>query len=341
MERQSGGAVVSSAPLDVTAAIVNFNTRDQLVRCLDSFQHKRLREIIVVDNASTDDSVEVASRYASVQVIANTTNIGYGAAANQAIRVATGRFVLLLNADIELRPGSISLLAAYLEAHPDVAIAAPRLQNADGTLQYSCFPFPGTLGWLLENEPLSWLTQTVPFARERSVTFCTSDTPRAVPWALGAALLMRRDKVLEAGGFEESYFMYFEEVDLCNRLAAAGWSTHVVPAAVIMHIGGGSTSQVRTSMLIQRFRSTLAYYHRHASGPRQLLWTTLLRVRWSARLVRDSLRLLVTFDPVAHERLRVERLAWWTAVFDRRTVPRRLRSGRGDEPVPSDSGRRA
>jgi len=325
----------------VTAAIVNFNTRDQLARCLDSLQHEGLREIIVIDNASTDDSAAVASGYPSVQIIANTTNIGYGAAANQAIRVAAGRFVLLLNADIEVRPGAISVLDAYLTAHPEVAIAAPLLRNADDTLQYSCFPFPGTFGWLLENEPLSELTRRVGFLRERSVTFSTSDEPRAVPWALGAALLLRRETVLEAGGFEESYFMYFEEVDLCNRLAGTGLSTHFVPASVIMHVGGGSTSQVRSSMLIQRFRSTLAYYHRHSTGPRQLLWTTLLRVRWSARLVRDSFRLLVTFDPLAHKRLRVERLAWWTAVFDRRTVPRPLGSGRGDEPVPSDAGRRA
>ena len=338
MERQSGGAAPQdTAPLDVTAAIVNFNTRDQLARCLDSLQHEGLREIIVVDNASTDDSVAVASGYPAVQVIANANNIGYGAAANQAIKVAAGRFVLLLNADIEVRPGAISVLAAYLDAHPDVAIAAPRLRYTDDTLQYSCFPFPGTVGWLLENVPLSFLTEHVPFARERSVTFCTSEKPRAVPWALGAALLMRRDKVLEVGGFEESYFMYFEEVDLCYRLAHAGWSAHLVPAAVIMHVGGGSTSQVRTAMLIQRFRSTLAYYHRHSSGPHQLLWTTLLRVRWSARLVRNSLRLLITFNPQTHERLRVERLAWWTAVFDRRARPRPP----GSVAVPSHPGRRS
>jgi GT2 family glycosyltransferase len=324
----------------VTAAIVNFNTRDQLARCLDSLQHEGLRHIVVVDNASIDDSVIVAGRYPSVQVIANPTNVGYGAAANQAIEVASGRFVLLLNADTVVYPGSVSELVTYLEARPEVAIAAPRLRYADGTLQHSCFPFPGTLGWFLENEPLSVWTQHVPYARERSVTFRTSDEPRAVPWALGAALLMRRDKVLEAGGFEESYFMYFEEVDLCYRLARAGWSTHVVPAAVVMHVGGGSTSQVRTSMLIQRFRSTLAYYRRHSSGVRQLFWTTLLRVRWSARLLRDSLRLLVTVDPIAHERLRIERLAWWAAVFDRPVAAHRLESSRGDKPATSDRVRR-
>jgi N-acetylglucosaminyl-diphospho-decaprenol L-rhamnosyltransferase len=340
MERQSGN-VSGSALLDVTAAIVNFNTRDQLARCLDSLQHEGLRHIVVVDNASTDDSVAVAGRYSSVQVIANTTNVGYGAAANQAISVANGRFVLLLNADTEVRRGSVSVLAKYLETHPEVAIAAPRLRYADDTFQYSCFPFPGTFGWLLENEPLSLWTRHVPFARERSVTFRTSDEPRAVPWALGAALLLRRDQVLEAGGFEESYFMYFEEVDLSYRLAGAGWSTHVVPAAVVMHEGGASTSQVRPSMLIQRFRSTLAYHHRHSTGLRQLCWTTLLRVRWSSWLLRDSLLLLVTFDPLAHERLRVERSAWWAALFDRPVITQRLASGRGDGPVASDTGRGA
>jgi GT2 family glycosyltransferase len=303
---------------DVTAAIVNFNTRDQLSRCLDSVEREGLASIIVVDNASVDGSAAMVSRRPLVRLIANSANTGYGAAANQALRVARTKYLLLLNADTEVRPGATERLARYLDARPRVAVAAPRLENADGSRQLSCFPFPGTLGWLCENGPITLLSRHVPAARERSVTFLTGLHPRPVPWALGAALMLRRGAVLEVDGFEESYFMYFEEVDLAYRLTRAGWATHFVPEAVVMHIGGASTSRVRSAMLIQRFRSTLEYYRRHSTGIARLFWTAMLCARWSARLVRDSALLLVTVDAERRGELRRDRSAWWAALFERR-----------------------
>jgi len=309
----------------VTAAIVNFNTRDQLSRCLESLEPERLASIIVVDNASSDGSAEMARQYASVRVLANSTNIGYGAAANQALRAARTKYLLLLNADTEVRPGASELLARYLDAHPAVAVAAPRLENPDGSRQLSCFPFPGTLGWLCDHGPLAVFSRHVPAARERSITFQTGLDPRPVPWALGAALLLRREAVLEVDGFDESYFMYFEEVDLAYRLARAGWTTHVVPDAVVMHVGAASTSQVRRTMLVQRFRSTRDYYRRHATGITQMFWIAMLCTRWAARLVRDSARLLLTLDAGRRHQLRSDLSAWWTALFERRVqqVPTR------------------
>jgi len=314
----------------IAAAIVNFNTRDHLDRCLRSLEREPLSQLIVVDNASTDGSQAVVEqRTPRAHLIANATNTGYGAAGNQALREARSEYLLLLNADTEVRPGAIAQLAAYLDAHPDVAIAAPRLEDGTGATQTSCFPFPGTRGWLFENGPLTLWTRLVPWARERSVSFRTSLDSRAVPWALGAALFVRREAALAVGAFDESYFMYFEEVDLCYRLALAGWETHFVPAAVVMHVGGASTSQVRAEMLIQRFSSTIDYYRRHSSGLTRAFWTSLVRLRWVVRLVRDSAKLLVTVNPEKREHLRSERSAWWAASFARPLPPVLAKPRRG------------
>jgi N-acetylglucosaminyl-diphospho-decaprenol L-rhamnosyltransferase len=320
----------------VTAAVVSYNTSDRLSRCLDSLETESLSSIIVVDNASSDGSAEMARRRPSVRVIANSTNGGYGAAANQALRAARTKYVLLLNADTEVRPGASRVLAEYLDAHPTAAIAAPRLENPDGSHQYSCFPFPGTIGWFCENGPMAALVRAIPSVRERSVTFRTSPHPRPVPWTLGAALLLRRDAVLEQGGFEESFFMYFEEVDLAYRLTRAGWLTHFVPDAVVMHVGGASTSKVRTAMLVQRFRSTREYYRRHATGATRAFWTTLLWARWSARLVRDSARLLITSHAGKRTALRHDISAWWSALFVRPGAAPKPACGIGASSTPGD-----
>ena len=322
MEQPDSATGVSDAesPSDsvIVAAIVNFNTRDLLDTCLRSLEREALSQLIVVDNASTDASQAVVEqRGPRVRLIANTSNVGYGAAANQALCEARSKYLFLLNADTEVRPGAIAQLTAYLDAHPEVAIAAPRLVDRTGVTQTSCFPFPGTRGWLFENGPLTVWTRLVPWARERSVSFHTGLDARAVPWALGAALCVRRAAALSVGAFDERYFMYFEEVDLCYRLAQAGWKTHFVPAALVMHLGGGSTSQVRTAMLIQRFRSTVDYYRRHSSGMTRVFWISMVRLRWLVRLVRDSARLLLTTNPKRRERLRHERSAWWGALFAR------------------------
>jgi len=344
MEHDGASPGVSRSPLldatGVDVAIVNYNTRDSLDRCLASLEHEPVGRVIVVDNASNDGSAAVVERRGPrVNLIANRKNVGYGAAANQSFQAAASKYVLLLNADTEVRSGAVRQLAAYLDEHPQVAIAAPRLEDAHGAVQYSCFPFPGTVGWLFEHGPLSLWTRHVNFARRRSISFRAGLEPRPVPWALGAAMLVRRDAALAVGAFEESYFMYFEEVDLCYRLSKAGWATHFVPNATVMHLGGGSTSQVRTAMLIQRFRSTIGYYERHTTGATRLFWTTLVRLRWSARLVRDSAKLLMTVDRERRQSLRAEVAAWWSAVTGRPHAghdrPRR-KNGNGSVPAPGD-----
>jgi GT2 family glycosyltransferase len=300
-----------AADSSVAVVVVSYNTRELLARCLESLSHEEAAEIIVVDNASTDGSAAmVRERFPGVRVVVNERNIGYGAAANEGVRSASAPLVLLLNADTTVDAGCIPALAGVAQRAGRAAIVAPAIVNRKGVAETSCFPFPGTLGWLLENEPIATVARRVGPLRRRAVSFDPPREAHAVPWALGCALLVRRSALEEVGGFDDSFFMYYEEVDLSRRLADAGWEVWFTPDARITHVGGASTSQVRTAMLIQHFESTVRYYRRHHSGPRLAFWLAVLRAKRLAMLARDSAQLLRTTEPAERERLREQCRAW-------------------------------
>jgi GT2 family glycosyltransferase len=271
----------------IRVVIVNYNTRPLLHACLSSVATDV--PTLVVDNASTDGSAAMVSAdFPRVRLIARASNSGYGAAANEAIGACTSRYVLLLNSDTRLEADTITRLTAYLDGHPEVAIAGPQLRNPDGSLQASCFPFPGSMRWLAENEPLSYLTGFIPAWRRRTLRFSPPTVAGTVPWVLGAALAIRREAFQEVGGFDESFFMYFEEVDLCWRLRHAGWQTHVVPDARIVHVGGASTSQAARAMNSRHFDSCLQFYRRHYRGARLAFWLTSMYAKRLVLRFRDS-----------------------------------------------------
>jgi hypothetical protein len=302
---------IEATALDVAVAVVNYNTRELLARCLETVLSEGAAHVVVVDNASTDGSAPyVRDRFPGVQVIENVANVGYGAAANQAMRHTSQPFVLLLNADTEIQPGCVAALAAHGGRSPRAGIVAPAIVTASGTPECSYFPFPGTLDWLLENEPLAPLVRRLPALRQRSISFQPADEPRRVPWVMGCAMLLRRDAMTSVHEFDESYFMYYEEVDLCRRMTQAGWEVHFTPAARVTHVGGASTSQYRTEMLIRHFQSSQQYYSRHYSGVRLGFWRAVMHVKRMALLARDSARLLKVTDPGERRILEDQRRAW-------------------------------
>ena len=299
----------------MAVAVVSYNTRDLLRACLASVPDGVAT--VVIDNASTDGSAEmVATEFPACQLIASERNPGYGAASNEAIRACQTEYVLLLNSDTTLEAGAVEALVAHLDAHPRAGIAGPRLLNPDGSLQPSCFPFPGTLAWLLENDPVAPLIGFVPALRRRTLRYVPPTESAAVPWVLGAALAIRRTAFDAVGGFDETFFMYFEEVDLCRRLRAAGWETHFVHDARVTHVGGASASQVATAMSVQHFRSALQFYRRHYRGLRLGFWLGAMRTKMLARLVRDSVRLQLS-GPDSRARLREELNVWQRALRER------------------------
>ena len=307
----------AAGELPVTVAIITYNGRAHVGRCLKSLEGSGAFATIVVDNCSTDGTVAfVLEHFSNVRVIANKVNGGFGAAANQALREARSRYVMLLNADTEVSRDTVGVLSRQLDAHAAAAVAGPRLQDVDGTHQPSSFPFPGTWRWLFENSPVSLLTRGIPYLRDRSITFQRSPGWRAVPWVMGAVMLLRREPVLGIGGFDESFFMYYEEVDLCYRLSKSGWETHFVPDCTVMHLGGGSTSQVKDLMLRQRLRSTVRYYRRHCSRLRRWLWLAMVRARWAHVPMAAIAVILLRADGARWALARAELGAWWRSAFD-------------------------
>ncbi len=301
----------------MAVAIVNWNTKDLLRSCLQSVSAAAPGEVVVVDNGSSDGSVDMVRRdFPGVRVEVLPSNPGYGAASNIAFTVCSAPYVLVLNSDTELQPGALPALTRYLDDHPQVGVVGPRLVNADGTLQHSCFPFPNPLNILIKRQPFATLVQWVPPLRDLYPVNWADDQERRVPWVVGAALAIRREAFAAVGGFEESFVMYFEEVDLCYRMRRARWQTHFTPAAVIMHVGGASTRQRRHEMMVQLNLSSIEFHKRHSSKSRLAMARAIVRASTLVRLLLDTVRShLKSADP-GREQI-AEDLAVWREVLVR------------------------
>jgi N-acetylglucosaminyl-diphospho-decaprenol L-rhamnosyltransferase len=242
-------------PVDVTVSIVNHESRESVLASLGALAADAERaatlQVIVVDNVSQDGSAAaIREAFPDVEVLERSERAGYGANHNLALARAEGRYVLFLNDDAQVRPGAIDAMAGYLDAHPEVAVAAPTLVHADGSPQVSLWPTP---------TPRVDVLAALRLGRGRPAML-DGRRPQPVGWAMGCALLARRDAVRAAGGFDEGYFMYSEEVDLLVRLGA----THWVPEAEVVHEGQASTGD-SPERAIEMARSRRRYQGRHYS----------------------------------------------------------------------------
>ena len=257
----------------LSVIIVNWNVRDLLQRALisvyTSWGEAIGLEVIVVDNASHDDSVAMLrSTFPAVQVIANTDNRGFTGGNNQGLAAATGDFLLLLNPDTEIVENALPRMVAYLRAHPDVGMVGPQLLNPDGSVQSSRRHFPTLPVLFLES---TWLAKLAPrqllrhyYAQEQP-----DDAVQDVDWVTGAAMLARREAVAQVGGMDEGFFMYSEELDWCHRMRDAGWRIVYFPEARVVHYEGKSSEQVVPARHIYFQSSKVRYtrkYHGNASA---------------------------------------------------------------------------
>ncbi|NNE44586.1 MAG: glycosyltransferase family 2 protein, partial [Gemmatimonadetes bacterium] len=184
---------------EVSIVIVSYNTADLLRRCLTTISESgtaRPWEVLVVDNASADDSPAMVEReFPFARVLANTENVGYSRAVNQAIRSASGKYVLILNPDIEVEPGSIDALAAHLDERPETGIAGGKLLNPDGTLQYSCRTFYTFSTLLHRRTPVGKLFPNSRVVRDHLMMDWDHDSEREVDWMLGACMMVRKEAI--------------------------------------------------------------------------------------------------------------------------------------------------
>jgi GT2 family glycosyltransferase len=291
------------AASSISVVVVNHNTCRELRACLGSIGPEETNDVVVIDNKSSDGSVEmVKSEYPSVTLLVNEFNVGYGAAANLAIAGSANPYVVLLNSDTLLRPGACKALCRYLDEHPRAAIVGPRLENSEGKLEASCFPFPGPINTFLENSVSAiflgrQIRQHVPVIRGLYLRTWPHDAARIVPWVKGAALAIRRRAFESAGGFDESFFMYFEDADLCYRLGKAGWEVHFAPVTTVVHSGAASTRNYRADMAVQLLRSTELFYEKHCSRFTTAMMKLVVKGLMLAKWFFGSTRLLLLRDP--------------------------------------------
>jgi GT2 family glycosyltransferase len=251
--------------VDVTVSIVNWNTKDELRECLRSVlaQEGIEIEVVVVDNASSDRSAQmVQDEFAdTVILIANTSNIGFGAGHNQTMRIARGRCVFLLNPDGRLlEPDVLKRMVDYLDENPGVGVLGPRILNPDGTLQFSARRFPTMLAAAFRHTVWGKLFPNNRFVRRYMMTDWAHDRVSEVDWVSGAAMLLRQELINQIGLMDEGYFMYCEDVDLCKRAGMRGWKVVYYPEVSVSHRIGAASDQNPIEMIKQHHRSMLRYF---------------------------------------------------------------------------------
>lgn len=253
--------------MDLSIVIVNWNTRELLRRCLESIYANvppLSFEVFVVDNASIDGSADmVASKFPSAELIRSEQNLGFSAGNNLAIRKASGSYLLLLNPDAELLPGSVQEMVKFAESNPDIALVGPKLLNTDGSLQKNGRMFPGFVREVLGITRIfrlvrHWYDINMGWGRE------DFDSPTDVDEISGACILARKSAVDAVGTLDERFFMYYEEVDWCYRMRQGGWRVYYLPSAEVKHhwAQGVIKSGVLDANRIL-YRSQYLYFRKH------------------------------------------------------------------------------
>jgi GT2 family glycosyltransferase len=267
----------------VSVIIVSYNSGRFLPECLASVFGQSGEvplETILVDNHSTDGSpAMVRERFPDVRLIANDRNTGFARANNQGITESTGGYLLFLNPDTRLLPGALWAMVQRLDALPSAGCLGPRLLNGDGSLQRTGVSFPRLWNVLAET---FFLDELLPgsrlFGRHRQL-YADPEIERVVEYLQGSCLLMRREALETSGPFDEEYFMYFEENDLCCRLREHGWTTVYSPAASVVHYGGSGAGYYGEERLAHFHRSYLLYLKKHMGLVRRIAFRGVLAAR--------------------------------------------------------------
>jgi len=261
--------------VDLSIIIVNWNTRDILWDCLKSVfdQTQDITfEVIVVDNASSDNSVKmVKSEFPQVVLVENKENRGFAAANNQGMQIAKGRYVLLLNSDTIVLDGAIQKTLVFADQHPEAAVVGCRVLNPDKSLQPTCFMVPSLLNLFLSSSYLYKLFPRSRFWGRERMTWWDRDDVREVEVVTGCFMLVRKDAISQVGMMDESFFMYAEETDWCYRFKKAGWNLLFTPDAQIVHLGGQSSKKVRSDMILQARAGILYFIKKHYSYVKYIL----------------------------------------------------------------------
>jgi N-acetylglucosaminyl-diphospho-decaprenol L-rhamnosyltransferase len=277
----------------LAVVVVSFEARETLLAGLDVLRARASLpfELVVVDNASADGSADaVRARHPGALVVANTENVGFARACNQGWRASRAPLVLFLNPDAEVLPGAVETLASVLEGRPAVGAAGPRTRGFDGTIQVSTGPDLAPLAEVRQRRLVLGVARGEPAALADAESLHAREHEPG--WVSGSCLLARRTALEAVGGFDERFFLYEEDADLCRRLREAGWRVVFTPAAEVKHHLGRSMSKAPRRARLEYHRSHLLYYRMH-NGPLSL---AALRAHLAARGCRQWLAAIASRD---------------------------------------------
>ncbi|MBO0703313.1 MAG: glycosyltransferase family 2 protein [Candidatus Dormibacteraeota bacterium] len=280
------------APL-VSVIIVNYNTRDLLLQCLDALEQATdaPHEVIVVDNGSSDGSADAVEQRFRKAIVVRHQNVGFGRGNNAGLQQAAGRFVLLLNSDVVVKRGCVDRLADHLLLHPEVGAVGPRLVRPSGQLDLACrrgFPTPRASFFRVIG--LSRLFSHSRFFNAYNLGYLDEHQEHEIDAGSGACLLVRRSTIDQVGFFDPDFFMFGEDLDLCFRIKEGGWKVMYLPSAEAVHLKGQSTRLATRRMLFAFHSAMWTFHSKHYAAdlsafPNGLIWASIW-ARWAVLRAR-------------------------------------------------------
>ena len=299
--------------VDLSIIIVNWNTKEYLLPCLKSIFKKggvTGWEIIVTDNSPTDGGGdEIRKTFPSVQVIQNDRNVGFSRAVNQGLRKASGRYVLLLNPDTQVKNGAIQQLVSFMDDCPNAGVAGAQLLNGDGSKQNSTANIPSLATELLNKSLLRRLFPKRFAGKERNYS-----EPVEGDSVIGACMMVRRVALEQIGLLDEDYFLFLEETDWCYRMKRAGWKVYHVPQAEVFHFQGKSAGTARKRARVEFYRSRYHFFKKNRGRFQRFVLLTGLMIRLGVELLAMTLGSVATLFTIKgwREKLSIYAyLLWW------------------------------
>ena len=254
--------------MELSIIIVNYHQSQLLKNALESIHStaKKIQfEVIVIDNSSKDEGLKtILNQFPKIRLIDNSNNLGFAYANNQGAKIAKGQFLLFVNPDTVMKEGSITEMLRHLRLNPSTGVVAPKVLNPNGTIQYSCRKFPTIWSGLFNRYSL--LTHLFPnnrFSKEYLMSDFDHNSTRSVDWVSGCCMMIPLSIFIEVDGFDENYFLFVEDVDLCKTMKKKKYKVDYLSNAEILHKISSSNTRIAAQIIIKRHRGMIYYYNKH------------------------------------------------------------------------------
>jgi len=284
--------------VDISFVIVNWNAKKCLLEAIRSIYKTvsdNTYELIIVDNASSDGSVDaVTGEFPKAKVIVNNENIGFARANNIGIKQSVGRYICLMNSDTVILGNCIKNLTAFMDQRPDIGITGPRILNPDLTLQPQCRYFPTIWNNLCQALGLNHLFPKSAFFSDSFMKHWAHDKMRSVDVITGCFWLVRRCAIDQVGLLDEDFFIYAEDVDWCKRFHEAGWDIVFHPDCQVIHVGGASSKNAPIKYYLEMQKADLLYWRKHNGKVLGYIYLSIVFIRHLIRLTARAFMYLVS-----------------------------------------------